>query len=771
MTLQTISINEYLNKKGIVFREQNGELLTRCLFNNCDNDSQTNEMHLYFNAENGQYNCKKCGETGNIVTLARHLGDDTKDIAASSPKITKNNISRKPKFNPVLVEKCHKALPDRIRQYLNARGVRDDLISEYKLGWGKFYGKQWITIPIKDIDGNFAFLKLRQDPDDKNNTIKYKFFPVGSSATIYGWEWLENNEDMIVICEGELDQLVLTNNAIPAITSTAGAGTFKKEWIKYLKKLKKIYICFDKDKAGEKGAGRVIEMLTEYLPEAIIYKTTLPDRMIDGKDITDYFVKYSGNPDEFMYKLSKQMPNSDKKKQIIKTEKEIIGEGKEIINIIASEILSDGTIIEMLFDSKKNETSLAIYKNNEIKIRKSFENDGIILKPHSANKDLLKHKVILFPSEAIEYGSQKELIQEIQTFIHKYLSVSLFFEKISSYYALFSWIYDDFNELPYLRGLGDYGTGKSRFLQVVGSICYRPMFASGATTVSPIFRILNDFKGTLILDEADFQISDTTADIIKILNNGFAKGMSVLRSEGNNKKSFDVKAYNVFSPKIIASRMLYRDTALESRMITEDMNLNSPRKDIPFNIPNSFWDEALKIRNKLLMFRFRNIGKSIIKQELENREIEPRLNQIAIPLMSIIEDYGIIKEIQQYIKEYNEKIKTDRTLGYNYQILEAICEIMNDGYIAEPTIKQITEKFNEDLGDKEKVTPKKMGYLIKKTLDLKTEKTRDGYIISKNNKEKIETLKKRYGIKKIEDVNIVNDVNIDSETKEEETFI
>jgi len=453
----------------------------------------------------------------------------------------------------------------------------------------------------------------------------------------------------------------------------------------------------------------------------------------------------------------------DKKFEEIKME--VKKEEEDKVRIIASEILNDGTIIEMLFDSQKNETSLAIYKDKEIKYRKSFEVDGAFLKPHSAGKDLLKNKVILFPSEAKEYGSQKELIREIQDFIHKYLSVSLFFEKISSYYVLFSWIYDDFNELPYLRGLGDYGTGKSRFLQVVGSICYRPIFASGATTVSPIFRILNDFRGTLILDEADFKFSDTTAELIKILNNGFSKGMSVLRSESNNKNNFDVKAYNVFSPKMIASRMLYKDTALESRMITEDMNLNFPRKDVPFNIPDLFWDEALAIRNKLLMFRFQNKGKCKINPELENREIEPRLNQIAIPLMSIIEDQEIIKEIQQYIKEYNEKIKTDRTLGYSYQILDAICSLLDEDYI-KPTIHQVAEKFNKDLGHSEQITPKRMGYLIRKTLDLKTERTRDGYIVSESNKDKIGILRKRYGIRK--ESEDVNDVNIKLEEDKEE---
>jgi hypothetical protein len=242
--------------------------------------------------------------------------------------------------------------------------------------------------------------------------------------------------------------------------------------------------------------------------------------------------------------------------------------------------------------------------------------------------------------------------------------------------------------------------------------------------------------------------------------------MPVLRSENNNQKSFDVKAYNVFGPKVVATRELYKDTALESRMITEDMNLNFPRADVPYNIPDSMWDEALEIRNQLLMFRFRTKGKIVLKPELENRKIEPRLNQIAIPLMSVVDDPDVIKEIQAYIEEYNEKIKTDRTLNYSYQILDAICELIDYGFEC-PTIKQVTEKFNQDLDYSEKKTPKTIGYLIRKTLDIKTEKTREGYVVSRDNKEKITLLRKRYHIKTSgEDVNVVN---LESEETEKES--
>ena len=304
MEFQTITITQYLTTKNIHFEERNSEIIAKCLFNDCDQDSRPNEAHLYFQAETGQYNCKKCAATGNIITLAKHLGDSIEDISLNPKKKTVRNGK---KFSPYFVEECHNSLPDRIREYLNGRGLTNAIIEDYKLGWGEFYGKWWITIPIKNLDGEYAFFKLRRDPTDSTNESKYKFYPAGSEATLYCSEMLKGNEDSIVICEGEFDCLLLIAHAIPAVTSTAGAGTFKKEWITNLKKLKTVHICFDKDEAGEKGEERLIPMLHEALPRTAIHKITFPKRMVDGKDVTDYFTKYNGNPDEIITQCSKQV--------------------------------------------------------------------------------------------------------------------------------------------------------------------------------------------------------------------------------------------------------------------------------------------------------------------------------------------------------------------------------------------------------------------------------------------------------------------------------
>lgn len=337
MDFQTITITEYLTQKGIAFTERNGELVAKCVFSDCDKDSRPTEAHLYFHAETAQYDCKKCGETGNIVTLAKHLGDSMDSIALSPQKSTTPKKVGKGRISPDLVEQCHEAIPERIRAYLHARGMTDTLIAHYKLGWGQFYGRYWITIPIKNQDGDFSFFKLRLDPDETEKTDKYRFYPAGSTATLFGWDMLKGNTDMVVVCEGEFDCMLLTSIGIPAITSTAGAGTFKEEWITNLKNLKKIHVCFDKDEAGENGAKKLIASLDTALPKTAIHEITLPDRMTDGKDITDYITKYDGNPDELIYTCSKQVAG----KQPIDTSKFKPLTSQDILAILGLTIKKD----------------------------------------------------------------------------------------------------------------------------------------------------------------------------------------------------------------------------------------------------------------------------------------------------------------------------------------------------------------------------------------------------------------------------------------------
>ena len=297
--------------------------------------------------------------------------------------------------------------------------------------------------------------------------------------------------------------------------------------------------------------------------------------------------------------------------------------------------------------------------------------------PYSPGNNLIKNDVILLPSGPEEYGSEAELVAEIQAYIHRYVDLSPQFERIASYYVLFSWLYDGFNELPYLRVRGDYGSGKTRFLLVVGSLCYKPVFASGASTVSPIFHILDAFRGTLIIDEGDFRWSDDKADIVKILNNGNVKGLPVLRTEVSRTGEFNPRAFQVFGPKIVATRGFYEDRALESRFITEETGHRALRRDIPINLPAAYKEEALNLRNKLLLYRFRNFATKVPVDALVDPTLEPRLNQIFVPLLSVISDPTIRAELREVARERHREIVADRGMDVEAQVLEVIRNLRN----------------------------------------------------------------------------------------------
>ena len=283
--------------------------------------------------------------------------------------------------------------------------------------------------------------------------------------------------------------------------------------------------------------------------------------------------------------------------------------------------------------------------------------------------------MVLFPSQADEYESEEALVRALQGFNRRYVDVSPLFESIAAYYVLLSWIYDAFNELPYLRVRGDIGSGKTRFLLTVGSHCYKPIFASGASTVSPLFRLLHAFRGTLIIDEGDFRFSDEKAEVIIILNNGNAKGFPALRSKTVKGKDFSPTAYQVYGPKLVATRGFFEDKALESRYLTEEMGTRRLRDEIPLNLTVAYKADAQTLRNQLLMFRFRNRSSKPLDPALADRALEPRLNQVFIPLLSIIADDSARTALHRIARNYQKQLVADRGFEAEAQVLEILREL------------------------------------------------------------------------------------------------
>jgi len=412
--------------------------------------------------------------------------------------------------------------------------------------------------------------------------------------------------------------------------------------------------------------------------------------------------------------------------------------------------LSDGSLLEMLYNRKADpQTTFARFYNGLVEYvdEDTDPSTGIVYQPIKPGKIIQSH-TIHFPSKAEEYGNEILLLGQIDDFISKYLVVTPFFHGICKYYVLLSWVYDNFTVVPYLRVRADYGCGKSRFLKTVGSLCYKPIFCSGAATVSPIFRLIDTYRGTLIVDESDFTDSDESHRVVKILNSGFQEGFPVLLTESLAANKLEPTSFEVFGPKLIASRHEFKDKALESRCITEVMD-NKIGRDIPLDLPKTFWDEATQIRNQLLMWRFRKWGQiELIENNLRGL-VEPRLAQIMTPLMSVIDDQDIKDEFVEFMKTRNQQLIEDRGESLDGKVAQAVCDLWEDESIDVIRVKQIADATNNMLDNpKFEIKSRKTGEILRKTFNFNMQRDGKGYFLERTdaNLEKLQNIARKHGI-------------------------
>ena len=412
-------------------------------------------------------------------------------------------------------------------------------------------------------------------------------------------------------------------------------------------------------------------------------------------------------------------------------------------------VLEDGTLVEMVYDAAQKRTALVRYRegkwSEETVIKRSNAPD---LEPYSALNPLLVNNIVRFPSKVEEYDNDASVVAEVSDFIHRYVDVSETFERIAAHYALFSWVFDAFNELPYVRVRGDYGSGKTRFLTVVGSIVYKPIFGSGASTVSPMFHLLDTFGGTLVIDEADFRFSDEKADLVKMLNNGNTRGFPVLRTMAHKNGEFSPRAFQVYGPKIVASRGEYEDRALESRFITEDMGLRRLRKDIPINLPPEWETEAQTLRNKLLMYRFRRRSTVKAKQDLVDWGIEARINQVFVPLLSIIDDAEAREAVMQYARQQHEERLRERGATTEARIVTVLRHLFMNVSGVGVAVGDAASLFHAHYGGDtpSPMTARLVGEVIRTKLRLQTRKSNGRFVVPLDERGKLMRLSEKYGV-------------------------
>jgi hypothetical protein len=360
--------------------------------------------------------------------------------------------------------------------------------------------------------------------------------------------------------------------------------------------------------------------------------------------------------------------------------------------------------------------------------------------------DYARNGDVHLASTMAPYKSLASLAADIRAFIHRYSELDPVFESIATMFVLMTWLYDDFHAVPYLRFLGPPESGKTRSSETIGALCYRTTMIAGAATPAPMYHLIEAIGGTLLIDEADFRDSAVGADIIKVLNCGYQRGLSVKRMDKNEDGILVPRRYEVFGPKIINGRKRFDDNATETRcLICHSRPMT--RTDIPVQLPSEFFAEAEALRNQLLTFRMKCLGKT--KPSAERiPEISSRMNQIIAPLLTVafvLPGTCYRDDLIAFARRSYSKAKVVASESAEAVIVQVLLDAPEGNIL---TCQDVCNMISEDghFPDIGKwLKPRSVGRIVRDELGLETEHREKGTVI-KFSQAQITELAFQYGL-------------------------
>lgn len=298
--------------------------------------------------------------------------------------------------------------------------------------------------------------------------------------------------------------------------------------------------------------------------------------------------------------------------------------------------------------------------------------------PVEANELMALDNTIIFPNGVNEAGQPlplPELHRRVMKFANTYFDADAPFQAVAAYYVILTWVYDCFTEIPYLRMVGPYGTGKSRFVNTYGFVCYRAIRAAGSSSVSPIFRTLHLLKGTLVMDEINAPDKSTDPELEMVFKLGNQKlSPAILRTGGDGKTLFP-EGFRVFGPKVFGAIKPFSDPATDSRCITYRASLATTRDDIPAALGEDFLNQAKELRRELMTFRMAKWQSEVqIANADVDKTLEKRSQQIASSLFALIEDTAVRESITVMLREQEGEMRGEREFSMEAKALRAVIE-------------------------------------------------------------------------------------------------
>jgi hypothetical protein len=257
--------------------------------------------------------------------------------------------------------------------------------------------------------------------------------------------------------------------------------------------------------------------------------------------------------------------------------------------------LNDGRLLELVEDPENpSRTLLALFSDGKVQYVEKFEHQGRILLPLQRNDEVLRQ--VRLPSAASPFDSLEALMQGIQTFIYRCVSVEDFNISLLADFVLSTWFVDRFSEAPYLSVVGLAQSGKTTLLKVLSLLCRRSLLISDITSLS-LYRVCTELMPTILIDDA--ATVGNSRQLLQMLRSGATRDVVAVRAN---------KTFHTYGAKVVSWAELPNDSALNSRCILVPMfEASQPNLSKP-NDPE-VERRAMELRTQLFQYRLENYNK------------------------------------------------------------------------------------------------------------------------------------------------------------------
>ena len=274
--------------------------------------------------EKGFYHCFSSGEHGNIFdfimkTQSLKFGEAVRQLASEAGmqqyRFTNFDLEKEKRYQTYksilkdYSEYHHKVMLGKETlplDYLNKRGIRKEIISEFQIGFvpknsdyfnelkkkfdekeiidtGLFYKNEKynryvnrfhsrIIFPIKNLTGDVIAFGGRNINNE--NTAKYinspetEFYKKGRHIfNLDKAKSARNNEQEVIVVEGYMDVISIYSSGIKNVVSNSGIALTENQINLIWRFFSKPVICLDGDKSGQKASLRIAENLLQFIKE------------------------------------------------------------------------------------------------------------------------------------------------------------------------------------------------------------------------------------------------------------------------------------------------------------------------------------------------------------------------------------------------------------------------------------------------------------------------------------------------------------------------